>query len=106
MQMIFNLSPIPNIKLLILHNLSHLGASQWDQSHSYLFSPFSNAIVKQTKVSSGGVSDRGGELGLNDDIEKRQLRHNSQNFQARYFVEIDFYYECFIYALKQTSLPK
>ena len=83
MQMIFNLSSISNIKLLILHNLSHLGASRWDHSHFYQFSPFSNATVKRTKVSSGGVSDRGGELGLNGDIEKRQLRHISQNFQAR-----------------------
>ena len=54
-----------------------------------LFSPFSNVIVRRTIVSSDGVSDRGGELGLSNDVEKRQLRHNSQNFQARYFVEID-----------------
>ena len=59
-------------------------------------------------VYSGGVSNRGGELGLSNEVEKRQLRHNSQNFQARYFVEIDlitskpaislkliFHYECF-----------
>ena len=73
-----------------------------------LFSPFSNVFVRRTTVSSGGVSNRGGELGLSNDVEKRQLRHNSQNFQARYFVEIDlitskpaislkliFHYECF-----------
>ena len=51
------------------------------------------------EVSIGGVFDQGGELGLNNDIKKRKLRHNSQNFQASYFVEIDFLL-CFIYALK------
>ena len=74
-----------------------------------LFSPFSNVFVRRTTVSSGGVSNRGGELGLSNDVEKRQLRHNSRNFQARYFVEIDlitskpaislkliFHYECFL----------
>ena len=75
-----------------------------------LFSPFSNVIVRRMIVSSDGVSNRGGELGLSNDVEKRQLRHNSQNFQAHYFVEIDlitskpaislkliFHYECFFY---------
>ena len=103
--MILNLSSILCINILILRKLSHLGVSQWAHSHSYLLSPCSNAIAKRTEVSIGGVFDRGGELGLNNEIKKRQLRHNSQNFQARYFVEIDFLL-CFIYALKKTSLPK
>ena len=98
--MILNLSSMLSIKLLILHKLSHLGVSQWVHNHSYLFSPCSNAIVKWTEVSIGGLSDQGGELGLNNDIKKRaQLRHNSQNFQAHYFVEIDFLL-CFIHTLK------
>ena len=105
MLMILNLSSILSIKCLILHKLSNLGLSQWAHNHSYLFSPCSNAIAKRMEVSNGGVSDQGGELGLNNDIKKRQLGHNSENFQARYFVEIDFLL-CFIYALKQTSLPK
>ena len=46
--------------------------------------------MKRTKVSSGEVSDRGGEFRLSDDIENRKLRHNSHNFQAGYFVKIDF----------------
>ena len=98
MQMILNLSSILSIKLLILHKLSHLGVSQWAHSHSSLFSPCRYAIAKWTEVSIGGVSDQRGELGLKNDIKKRQLRHNFQNFKARYFVEIDFL--CFIYALK------
>ena len=66
--------------------------------------------MRRTIVSSDGVSDRGGELGLSNDVGERQLRHNSQNFQARYFVEIDlitskpaislkliFHYECFFF---------
>ena len=98
-QMILNLSSILSIKLLILYKLSHLSISQWAHSHSYLISPCSNAIAKWTEVSIGGVSDQGGELGHINDIKKRQLRHNSQNFQACFFVEIDFL-SCFIYAIK------
>ena len=45
--------------------------------------------MKRTKVS-GGVSIWGGELGLSDHIEEKQLMHNSHHFQARCFVEIDF----------------
>ena len=58
------------------HPQIYLGASQWGhRNFSGNQLNFGNATVKRTKVSSGGVSDRGGELGLNDDIEKRQLRH-------------------------------
>ena len=89
----------------LVHILIH--ATTIQPQCASLFSHFTNVIVRRTIVSSDGVSGRGGELGLSNDVEKRQLRHNSQNFQARYFVEIDlitskpaislkliFHYEC------------
>ena len=62
--------------------------------------------MKWTEVSIGGESDQSGKLGLNNDIKNRQLRHNSQNFQARYFVEIDYFFVMLYICIKVDIITK